>query len=475
MNWVFDFWYFLVVFLIGVMANYYPTVPPPKLECNSDSIRLHINPSGNFGGHVYVRGFFPQSVCHLNYCHKLTNQPIIMDLSFRGPCNLRRRRSISPPSISYDVTVIIQHHPLFVTSFDKAYRLNCIYQQKDIDVQQKLDVNDIPQTDVKINSAPQCRYDVLSGSISGPIVKFANVGDIVYHKWTCDSEFFGFLVHSCVVRDDSGKIYQFIDERGCVTDSTLFPEVSYSVDLKSAFTNVRAFRYADQVMVHFTCQITTCRLSENGCEGISPPTCAPIEMGPIPVHYTKKEPKIAQEPETLPTRTTRSSSSTTSTTTQKSTSSSYSYPNTEPDDGSLQDNTVELPILKSPKFGLEISKDPEIDTDNIGLEISGEGFSIETLSKTLDIPLEPFPFPTKATIFQHRTPRGTFENSQNSNNFTIEVEAKQMLILEDDKDIQKSSVDLENSRILLILVVSQVLTIVALISQFLYYRRVYRK
>ncbi len=35
---------------------------------------------------------------------------------------------------------------------------------------------------------PVCRYEVLEGGPSGPIVAFALVGDKVYHKFTCDTE-----------------------------------------------------------------------------------------------------------------------------------------------------------------------------------------------------------------------------------------------------------------------------------------------
>ncbi|CAL2031682.1 unnamed protein product [Caenorhabditis brenneri] len=220
---------------------YYTQMSPPRLECGSEGIRLHISPTGTFGGHVYVRGFFPQTVCHLNFCTRLTNQPIIMDLPFRGPCNVRRRRNVAPPSISYDVTVIIQHHPLFITSFDKAYRLNCIYRQQESVLQQRINVSDIPSTSLQSKNAPKCRYDVLSGSLNGPIVKFANVGDIVVHKWTCDSDRFGFVVHSCVVRDESGKDFQFIDERGtgggvCVPDNRSYAQKIVGYDVESANT-----------------------------------------------------------------------------------------------------------------------------------------------------------------------------------------------------------------------------------------------
>ncbi|EGT53936.1 hypothetical protein CAEBREN_15630 [Caenorhabditis brenneri] len=527
---------------------YYTQMSPPRLECGSEGIRLHISPTGTFGGHVYVRGFFPQTVCHLNYCTRLTNQPIIMDLPFRGPCNVRRRRNVAPPSISYDVTVIIQHHPLFITSFDKAYRLNCIYRQQESVLQQRINVSDIPSTSLQSRNAPKCRYDVLSGSLNGPIVKFANVGDIVVHKWTCDSDRFGFVVHSCVVRDESGKDFQFIDERGCVTDFSLFPEVTYSTDLKSAFTAVRAFRYADQVMVHFSCQITTCQKQENGCEGISPPICRPMDLGPIKVHYVKHKNKEIGERneavETLPPRientseeghrTTTARARAYSTTTYRTTTAredgdrdrlkvvqeeennssptasskyqpqnGYDFPNLESGEGYGQDNSVNLnsgtrrttPNAGVNEYGLEIAQEKfkKNKIPRIPLVAEPEKlpkreiFHVETISKTMEnTELDPLPYPTKASVYQHRSPRS--HKGNDDFNITLEVETPKMLILENEPQEEKLKLEqkssqkcpetkgqghgfVSNTLLLTTLGVMQVISILALITQRFYYKR----
>ncbi|KAF1764950.1 hypothetical protein GCK72_004901 [Caenorhabditis remanei] len=528
---------------------------PPRLECGSEGIRLHISPTGTFGGHVYVRGFFPQTVCHLNYCTRLTNQPIVMDLPFRGPCNVRRRRNVTPPSISYDVTVIIQHHSLFITSFDKAYRLNCIYRQQDSVLQQRINVSDIPSTALQSRNAPKCRYDVLSGSLNGPIVKFANVGDVVVHKWTCDSDRFGFVVHSCVVRDESGKDFQFIDERGCVTDFTLFPEVTYSSDLKSAFTAVRAFRYADQVMVHFSCQITTCQKQENGCEGISPPICRPLDLGPIKVHYVKHKnkeigeknengvetlpPRTENTSEDIPTTTTTVRSTTTraqlfSSTTFKTTTvdrqrlrtpnspqrdennsyptlsskfhnqnqngNGYDFPNVESGEGIGQDNVAEFGVIRNSdsgvnEYGLEIAPEKlkKKKTGKIPVLAEPEKlpkreiFHVETISKTMDSDVEPLPYPTKASVYQHRSPR-SHKGKSDEFNITLEVETTKMLILENEPTEEKLKMEkregaesvkcekidenfVSNTLLLTTLAVLQIISILALITQRFYYKK----
>ena len=34
---------------------------------------------------------------------------------------------------------------------------------------------------------PTCKYEVLEADSSGDVVRYATVGDIVYHKWSCDA------------------------------------------------------------------------------------------------------------------------------------------------------------------------------------------------------------------------------------------------------------------------------------------------
>uniref|UniRef100_A0A915CTR7 BTB domain-containing protein n=1 Tax=Ditylenchus dipsaci TaxID=166011 RepID=A0A915CTR7_9BILA len=116
---------------------------------------------------------------------------------------------------------------------------------------------------------PTCRYEVLSGGINGQPVRFANIGDQLIHKWTCDSEGMGMLVHSCFVRDGVGSEFALLDDRGCVTDISLLQPLTYTASLNSSYTPISAFKFADQMIVYFSCQITLCNKRDNGCEGIT--------------------------------------------------------------------------------------------------------------------------------------------------------------------------------------------------------------
>ena len=81
-------------------------------------------------------------------------------------------------------------------------------------------------------SMPSCRYSVHSGSIDGPQLSWANVGDTVFHLWECKGPELGMLVKKvgaswllgkarhchlilqCFVTDGDGEDHPVVDEYG---------------------------------------------------------------------------------------------------------------------------------------------------------------------------------------------------------------------------------------------------------------------
>lgn len=68
---------------------------------------------------------------------------------------------------------------------------------------------------------PTCQYTIRKDELDGPILHYANVGDQVVHRWECQSEDHGMLVHNCYVEDGQGEKRMVIDERGCHVDLVL--------------------------------------------------------------------------------------------------------------------------------------------------------------------------------------------------------------------------------------------------------------
>ncbi|CAJ0562153.1 unnamed protein product, partial [Mesorhabditis spiculigera] len=243
----------------------------PTLECLPDGMRLHLSPIGPFSGHVYVKGYFnaPPESCHLDYCRAPVSSPFYIHIPYKGHCMVSTQKTANPPGINYQVTVIVQHHHFFVTAGDRAYRLNCLYEEKPVTLRQQVNVKEMQPTNLGGTAgASHCRYDVLGDGVDGARVRLASIGQPIVHRWTCNNEDVGFLVHSCSVKDEQGKDYELVDDRGCPIDGSIVPALEYSVDLHTVHTTINAFRFADQLLVHFSCQLTLCEKRDNGCEGI---------------------------------------------------------------------------------------------------------------------------------------------------------------------------------------------------------------
>ncbi|EJD76455.1 hypothetical protein LOAG_16584 [Loa loa] len=127
-------------------------------------------------------------------------------------------------------------------------------------------------------------------SVDGEPIKYANVGDQLVHKWSCESEEYGMLIHSCFVHKSDGASFQFVDNQGCVIDHTLMEPLIYNDDLTVAHSVVPAFKFADQLTIRFQCKVTSCNKAQNGCEGISPPNCEIVSTSTSTTEHSKAVP-----------------------------------------------------------------------------------------------------------------------------------------------------------------------------------------
>lgn len=66
---------------------------------------------------------------------------------------------------------------------------------------------------------PICRYVVLEGGPKGNSIKSLNLGDIIYHKWSCEVDekaVYCMHLHSCTADDGEGFIQAIVDADGQV-------------------------------------------------------------------------------------------------------------------------------------------------------------------------------------------------------------------------------------------------------------------
>uniref|UniRef100_A0A0N4W2Y2 ZP domain-containing protein n=1 Tax=Haemonchus placei TaxID=6290 RepID=A0A0N4W2Y2_HAEPC len=260
-----------------------------------------------FEGHIYVKGHYWSQGCRSDASLERTAN---LTVAF-AECDVLRQRSNSPRGLLLASTIIISFHPMFVTKVDKSYRVQCFYAETAKTVTQNLNVSGIALLDMvnrRPNSylqdycqmcpifsvahklvdetltstvpLPECRYQVLAGGKGGAPLKFASVGQQVYHEWTCDPEgkiedsSFCATVHSCNVREEGGREVQLLDENGCAIDRYLLNNLEYTSDLTGGQMS-QVFKFADQPSLFFQCQIrlslkegSVCKRSSDDCPKI---------------------------------------------------------------------------------------------------------------------------------------------------------------------------------------------------------------
>ncbi|KAE9556694.1 hypothetical protein FO519_000100 [Halicephalobus sp. NKZ332] len=234
----------------------------PKALCGQNEITVMMETELPFSGNVYAKGFFHKEVCRVH--GDGVGNTVNITIPINADCGMRRKRIVDPKGVSLETTVVLMFHKLFLTKTDKAFHIECIYQESNEVYTQELDVSMIPTTDIVSESDsetihPKCKYEVLENDEHGDPLSFAVIGQPVYHKWSCDQadpkrNTHCLTVHSCSVDDGQGIKQMLLDERGCPVDSILLDEIDYKGDLEAGRESF-VFKFADKPTIFFSCQL----------------------------------------------------------------------------------------------------------------------------------------------------------------------------------------------------------------------------
>lgn len=136
-------------------------IGPPKLECLSDSIAIHIVTKEPFFGRVFVKGQSHLAGCSIRGGATESNRHSLHILF--EDCFLRRARVFSPQrGIIVTTTVVVSFHPFFLTESDSAYRVQCRYLDGKQSLSALLNVKGDQSTTIQssIQPLPTCKYEV---------------------------------------------------------------------------------------------------------------------------------------------------------------------------------------------------------------------------------------------------------------------------------------------------------------------------
>ncbi|KAL3994106.1 Zona pellucida-like domain family protein [Acanthocheilonema viteae] len=269
----------------------------PSIQCDPDSISIIFSTTKPFVGRTFVKGYIQDNNCiqigNHHDQHKFT-------IKF-NQCGLRRSREYS--GIRITTTVIISFHPIFLTKVDRAYRLNCFYMESTKTITQQLEISMMTTEELyRQTQMPICRYEILDGSTTGVQVRYAKVGDSVYHRWTCVAETKGLYcmrVHTCTVSDgQGGEAVAVIDKKGCSVDKYLLVDLEYTDDL-TAGQESHVFKFADRPALYFNCQLElTTKDYYRGCANERPVCKGQIRVKPAEQTYEQTTGTTEEETQT---------------------------------------------------------------------------------------------------------------------------------------------------------------------------------
>lgn len=154
---------------------------------------------------------------------------------------------------------------------------------------------------------PACTYTIRRGSATGAEIRFATVGEPVFHVWSCPSgksqpyiilDSFETLYCDRILWGPGPKLFcrrrprqqdinhwpkwvlsfqnlsyilylRLFFSDSCGVDRYIIQTPNYNEQLNIAYQESHVFKFADKMITRFTCQIKICVKAGNGCQGIT--------------------------------------------------------------------------------------------------------------------------------------------------------------------------------------------------------------
>ncbi|EFO27384.2 cuticlin 1, partial [Loa loa] len=239
-------------------------------------IKVQFETRSTFKGLIFVEDHLADPSCRSTSAENVNGKGrnASIRLGFKS-CDVERRRSSNPRGLYITTSLFLAFQPDFLTKIDRVYVVQCLYMEMEKIFEKQIQVKmNPPPLQTEQVAMPMCKYEILDGSPAGPPVFYAVIGQMVYHKWTCETNTenqFCMMVHSCFVDDGNGDRVQLIDEQGCAKDKYLLQNLEYVSDLMAG-KEAHVYKYADRQSLFFDCQISV-TVKEPNQEYCSIPTC----------------------------------------------------------------------------------------------------------------------------------------------------------------------------------------------------------
>lgn len=223
--------------------------------CEPDGMTLVLaNETQMFEGRIFVRGQAENSKCTKTFSPlQQHTRPYTFKVFFEH-CNVRLEGNDT-----FATTVIVQKHPMFITTSADAYDLKCTYPAGSTEVESHVNVSELATTSTLSDKAdgPMCRLTVTNEQQE--FVQSATVGQSLSLKLeVTPNGTYSILPRNCfAINIETGERYSLTDKAGCAIDNQLFPEwTRLSSSVSQAI--FRTFKWPDSSMIRFQCDCSAC-------------------------------------------------------------------------------------------------------------------------------------------------------------------------------------------------------------------------
>lgn len=249
-------------------------VGDPLVDCQDTMVSLTFTTEKPFTGRVYVKGLADDDRCSRNFATNQDQNKFSMMIQ-NGDCNMQRQRMSGGEleGLVFSLVIVVSFHGTFETKVDRAYRCMCFFRNIKR-VTNFLDMSMIGTTELLDTvKMPTCTYTIRSGTPDGALLRYAKVGEKIWHVWECDDAQQGFLVHSCWVNDGRGNRFDLLDIDGCAIDPIIQPDVKYEDSLTKAYVETWGYKFSDTSVLDYMCVVELCKKAQGECQGLVPPSC----------------------------------------------------------------------------------------------------------------------------------------------------------------------------------------------------------
>ncbi|KAI6176874.1 hypothetical protein M3Y97_00846100 [Aphelenchoides bicaudatus] len=238
------------------------------INCGPNSITLTLRTQKPMNGLMYAQSFHNDPSCVL----VANGKDRELSLSFPRR-NMRRDKNCCSDGYNFNLTIILQFHPLIVTRADQGLDISCFSPQP-------IARDDLAHGVVKQLSEVECDYKLHRFSPDDCLALDAKIGESIYHNWSCDElpPNVQYLVHDCHVKSEKSTV-QIIDSDGCEVDAHFIETPNYSkfatnqTTAPYVFQEMSAFSFPGESNVIFHCLISLCDVSSGNCAAQIPPKC----------------------------------------------------------------------------------------------------------------------------------------------------------------------------------------------------------